>query len=42
MNMLKIEHEYRCFSTLMTYVRNILNWSDPGGQMIDMTENYSL
>ena len=25
----------------MTYVRNILNWPDPGGQMIDMTQNYS-
>ena len=29
-------------STLMTYVKNILNWPDPGGQMMDMTQNYSL
>ena len=26
----------------MTYVKNILNWADPGGQMMDMTQNYSL
>ena len=26
----------------MTYVRNILNWPDPGGQMMDITQNYSL
>ena len=25
----------------MTYVRNILNRSDPGGQMLDMIQNYS-
>ena len=25
------------FSTLMTYVRNVLNWPDTGGQMMDMT-----
>ena len=25
----------------MTYVKNILNWPDPGGQMMDMTQNYS-
>ena len=25
-------------STLMTYVKNILNWPDPGGQMMDMTQ----
>ena len=25
----------------MTYVKNILNWPDPGGQMMDMTKNYS-
>ena len=29
-------------STLMTYVNNISNWPDPGGQMMDMTQNYSL
>ena len=29
-------------STLMTYVKNILNWPNPGGQMMDMTEDYSL
>ena len=29
-------------STLMTYVKNILNWPDLGGQMMDMTQNYSL
>ena len=28
-------------STLMIYFRNILNWPDPGGQMMDMTQNYS-
>ena len=28
-------------STLMTYLKNILNWLDPGGQMMDMTQNYS-
>ena len=25
-------------STLMTYLKNILNGPDPGGQMIDMTQ----
>ena len=25
----------------MTYLKNILNWPDPGGQMMDMTQNYS-
>ena len=25
-------------STLMSYVKNILNWPDPGGQMMDMTQ----
>ena len=25
----------------MTYVKNILNWPDPGGQMMDMTQNCS-
>ena len=29
-------------STLMTYVKNILNWPDPGGQIMYMTQNYSL
>ena len=29
-------------STLMTYLKNILNGPDPGGQMMDMTQNYSL
>ena len=29
-------------STLMTYLKNVLNGPDPGGQMIDMTQNYSL
>ena len=28
-------------STLMTYLKNILNWLDPGGQMMDATQNYS-
>ena len=28
-------------SVLMTYLKNILNWPDPGGQMMDMTQNYS-
>ena len=28
-------------STLMTYVKTISNWPDPGGQMMDMTQNYS-
>ena len=26
----------------MTYVKNILNFPDSGGQMMDMTKNYSL
>ena len=26
----------------MTYVENILNWPDPGSQMMDITQNYSL
>ena len=29
-------------STLMTYVKNMSNWPDPGGQMMDMTQNDSL
>ena len=28
--------------TLMTFVKNILNWSDLGAQMMDMTQNDSL
>ena len=38
------EYEYNLstdlLQTLMTYVKNILNWPDLGGQM--MTKNYSL
>ena len=26
----------------MTYVKNISNWPDPGGQKMDMTQNPSL
>ena len=26
----------------MTYVKNISNWTDPGGQKMDMTQNRSL
>ena len=26
----------------MTYVKNISNWPDPGGQIKDMSQNYSL
>ena len=29
-------------STLMTYVKNISNWPDPGVQKMDMTQNRSL
>ena len=29
-------------STLMTYVKSMSNWTDPGGQMMDMTQNDSL
>ena len=29
-------------STMMTCVKSILNWPDPGGQMMDMTQNCSL
>ena len=29
-------------STLMTYVKNISNWPDPGLQKMDMTQNRSL
>ena len=26
----------------MTYVKNISNWPDPGGQIMDMSQNYLL
>ena len=26
----------------MTYVKNISNWPDPGGKVIDMSQHYSL
>ena len=39
---LKYNLSISLISTLMTYVKNILNWPDPGGQMMDMTQNYSL
>ena len=26
----------------MTYVKNIPNWPDPGGQIMDMSQNYLL
>ena len=42
MNMLKYNLSTSLLSTLMTNVKNILNWLDPGSQMIDMTQNYSL
>ena len=29
-------------STLMTYVKNISNWPDPGGQKWNTSQNYSL
>ena len=29
-------------SPLITYVKNISNWPDPGGQKMDMTQNRSL
>ena len=29
-------------SALMTYLKNVLNGPDPGSQMMDMTQNYSL
>ena len=29
-------------STLMTYVKNMPNWPDPEGQIMDMTQNRSL
>ena len=29
-------------STLMTYIKNISNWPDPGGQKMDMTQNRCL
>ena len=28
-------------STLITFVKNMLNWPDPGGQRWDMSQNYS-
>ena len=45
--MLKICSKYAqnntsLLSTLITYVKNILNWPHPGGQMMDMTQNYSV
>ena len=27
---------------LMTYVKNISNWPDPGGEIMDMSQDYSL
>ena len=39
--MLKYNLSTSLLSTLMTYVKNILNWPDPGGQMMDMTQNCS-
>ena len=38
---LKFNLSTSILSDLMTYVKNILNWPDPGGQMMDMTQNYS-
>ena len=29
-------------SNLMTYIKNMSNWDDPGDQMMDMTQNDSL
>ena len=29
-------------STLMIYIKNILNWPDHGGQRCDISQNYSL
>ena len=29
-------------STLITFVKNISNWPDPGGQIMDMIQNYLL
>ena len=26
----------------MTYIKNISNWPDPGGPIMDMSQNYSL
>ena len=42
MNMLKYNLSTSILSTLMTYVKNILNWPDPGGQNMYMTQTYSL
>ena len=42
MNILKIYLSTSLLSALMTYLKNILNGPDPGGQMMDMTQNYSL
>ena len=42
MNMLKYNLATSLLSTLMTYVKDILNWPDPGGQMMDITQNCSL
>ena len=42
MNMLKILPEYFSFINFDEICQKVLNWPDPGGQMIDMTQNYSL
>ena len=39
---LKYNRSTSFLSILMTYLKNILNWPDPWGQMIDMIQNSSL
>ena len=42
LNMQKIYFKYFSFINFDRYLKNISNWPDPGGQMMYMTQNYSL
>ena len=39
---LKFSISTSLLSALMTYVKNISNWPVPGGQIMDMSQNYSI
>ena len=39
---LKFSMSTSLLSALMTYVKNISNWPVPGGQIMDMSQNYSI
>ena len=38
---LKYSLSTSALSTLITFVKNISNWPDPGGQRWDISQNYS-